>query len=608
MRDRVGRSTDSAVAETGSVMMGAIVKTRLSRRLLVTAGTGALADWTVFAALVALVAVLTGGSVFAVAIVTCARLLPSVVLGPLLAPYAGMLGTRRTLALADAVRASIIGFLPLIDTLPRLAMALLALEFAAAISAATRESAVSAGVPRTMYTTFNTATGVVTYGMLPLGGLLAAALGSVWQGLPFLAAALLHGGNALVVASTPELDGGTRLRRQEVRVLAGVRRVRAAGPLRDTVAGATVGVVAIAMLFSVGSVIAADIFGEVDRYGYLLTLLGAGALGGAWLVHRGQSAASGLLLAGMGSGLLATPAAVVGVVLIGIGAAIAYVETQSRLQAVAKHPEDFAAAFALIKIGTVVALVAAPAAHTFGGTALVAAAMVTVAGAGALWYAQRIEHRSIAAVALTLFARPLLRGAVRIRVDGQVPAGGAVLASNHPNLLDGPLMMSLDDRVRPVARPQTLRYVRIALRWSGAIIVGREAVAAAVSYLRSGGLVWLAPEGRMTGSYLREGRSGSARMAAAAHVPVIPVAIRYHRRDGQGYDGPGAVGTVGPKLRDWRPWRRPTVTVVFGAPIRVAPVGKDLGGTAPEVATAAIMEQVAALSGTPLADQAVLAA
>jgi 1-acyl-sn-glycerol-3-phosphate acyltransferase len=599
--------------------------------LLATSGIGALADWTVFAALVAMVAGMTGGSVFAVAIVTCARLVPSVVLGPLLAPYSGIIGTRRTLALADALRGGIIALLPLVDGPATLAAALLALEFASALSAATRESAVSAGVDPRTFAAFNTATGVVTYGMLPVGGLVAAALGSVGTGLPFIVAGALHLANAATVASTPEIDGGTRIRRHEVRTLAGIERVRRPGPLRDTVAAATIGVVAIAMLFSVGSVVATDLFGGVERYGYLLALLGVGALIGAGLVssagpvnnagpvNKGMSAASGLLLATMGNAMLAVAApaavstpvtsaapvvsslsprtivAVLGVVVIGIGAAVAYVETQSRLQRAARAPEDFAAAFAVIKVGTVMALVAAPVAHAVGGTRTVAGVMVAVAGAGAVWYARRIEGRSIATVVLTALGRPLLRAAVRVDVQGGVPPGGAVLASNHPNYLDGPLMMSIDDRVRPVARPQTLPCVRFALRCSGALIVGRRTIGSAVDHLRAGGLVWLAPEGHMTGASLDKGRTGVARIAAAAGVPVVPVAIRYP-------EGHGPVGTVGPALRDWRPWRRSRVTVVFGAPMPVT------AEASPEVSTELIMARLSDLAGVPRRPSVVLAA
>ena len=588
--------------------MGAVVRSRLSRRLLVTSATGALADWTVFATLVTLVARLTGGSVFAVAMVTCARLLPSVILSPLLAPYAGVIGTRRTLALADAARAAMVASLPLMTTLPRLAVVLLGLEFAAAISAATRESAISAGVDPALFSRFNTATGVVSYGMLPIGGLTAAALGGVAVGLPFLAAAVLLAAGAVIVALTTDIDGNDPVRpgrARDVSVLGGMRTLRRLEPFRDIVAVATLGAMAIAMLFSVGAAVATDVFGGVDRYGYLLAVLGSGALVGARLANTGQSAASGFVLALIGSVLLATPLAIPAIFLIGLGAAITYVETQSRLQLTASRPEEFAAAFALIKIGTALALVLAPAAYALGGTALVASAMVLVAGAGAGCYARRIERRSVAALALATIGRPLLRAAVCVRVQGRFPAGGAVVASNHPNVLDGPLVMALEDRIRPVARPQRMLLVRLALRWSGSIIVGTQAVDRAVVHLRSGGLVWLAPEGRMTGERFGRGRSGAARMALAAAVPLVPVAICYAgvRVTGSGgFSGVpsavGPVGAVGPRLRDWRPWRRPQVTVVVGEAIPVQET------SAAEEITAALMEQLSRMTGVPLEREA----
>lgn len=541
------------------------MRTRLAQRLLLTSGMGALADWTVFAALVAVVAQMTGGSVFAVAIVTCTRLVPSVLLGPLLAPYAGVFGIRRTLASVDVVRAGLIASLPLLSSLPTLAAVLLALEFASAISAATRESAISGGIDPDRFTSFNTATAIATYGMLPIGGLLAAALTAAWTPLPFVAAGVLQFASAAVTVLTREIDAQPVVRRADVRMTSGLASVRQPGLLRDTVVAVTLGVVAIGMLFSVGATVATDVFGTVSAYGYLLALLAMGTLIGAWGVHNGQKSASGLFLAAVGSSLLASPLAIAGVVILGVGAGITYVDTQSRLQHVARTPEQFAAAFAVIKIGTVGALILAPVLHQLGGTRLVAAGMVVVAGTGAAWYARRIERRGLATVILTTIARPLLRWAVKVHVVGELPKGGAILASNHPNFLDGPVVMSLDDRVRPVAKPQTLPYIRLALRWSGSLIVGRGTVDAAADYLRAGGVVWLAPEGVMTGRSLGKARSGVARMALQAGVPMVPAGVVYANRR------VGPVGTVGPRLKAWRPWSRPQVTVVVGQPVHIAP-------------------------------------
>ncbi|MGH2720799.1 MAG: dTMP kinase, partial [Actinomycetota bacterium] len=73
---------------------------RLTRRLLTTVALGSLGDWITFSALVLVVHRLAGGgplSAFAVALVAAARLVPGVLLGPLAAPYAGVLGIRRTI-------------------------------------------------------------------------------------------------------------------------------------------------------------------------------------------------------------------------------------------------------------------------------------------------------------------------------------------------------------------------------------------------------------------------------------------------------------------------------------------------------------------------------
>jgi 1-acyl-sn-glycerol-3-phosphate acyltransferase len=185
------------------------------------------------------------------------------------------------------------------------------------------------------------------------------------------------------------------------------------------------------------------------------------------------------------------------------------------------------------------------------------------------WRRQRPRYFDDRPMSVALFkavCKPVLHAAVDITVEGPVPDGGAVLASNHPNYLDGPLMMAVDDRIRPVAKPQGLPLVRAGLRLSGSILVGRHARHEAAAHLRRGGQIWVAPEGHMTGERLGPLRPGPARIAVSAGVPLVPVAIRYRHSDGTAA-GPGPVGTVGPRLRGWRPWRRPGVRVVFGAPI-----------------------------------------
>lgn len=167
--------------------------------------------------------------------------------------------------------------------------------------------------------------------------------------------------------------------------------------------------------------------------------------------------------------------------------------------------------------------------------------------------------------------------AVRITVKGRAPAHGAVLASNHPSYLDGVLGVWVERcRTRPVVKPQRHLAARAAFWLSDAIPVGEATRAEAAAHLRAGGLVWLGPEGHMTGPVLGPGHPGAAAMAAAAGVPIVPLAVHC---------------TARLRLRDWRPWRRPPVRLEFGAP-----VASDADGA---VVMDEVMRTFSAMTGVP---------
>lgn len=164
----------------------------------------------------------------------------------------------------------------------------------------------------------------------------------------------------------------------------------------------------------------------------------------------------------------------------------------------------------------------------------------------------------------------------RVRVEGleHVPrADGAVLVYNHHSYFD--FVMVAWDIVRRLGRP--LRFLAKAEIWDSwktrwivdralAIPVDRSsaggrhgALGAAVAALEAGDLVVVAPEQTISQSFeLLPFRTGAARMAQAAGVPVVPVVgWGTHRFLTKGH---------GPHFA----WRIPVV-VRYGAPIHVAP-------------------------------------
>jgi 1-acyl-sn-glycerol-3-phosphate acyltransferase len=134
---------------------------------------------------------------------------------------------------------------------------------------------------------------------------------------------------------------------------------------------------------------------------------------------------------------------------------------------------------------------------------------------------------------------PLLRTVYRLRGTGaeNVPKhGGVILAANHVSFVDSLFL--------PLACPRDVVYLGKAdyfeswrTRWffeaANVIPVRREggsagegAILAGVRALRAGKVVGIYPEGtRSPDGRLYRGKTGVARMALEAQVPVIPVAI-----------------------------------------------------------------------------------
>jgi 1-acyl-sn-glycerol-3-phosphate acyltransferase len=126
---------------------------------------------------------------------------------------------------------------------------------------------------------------------------------------------------------------------------------------------------------------------------------------------------------------------------------------------------------------------------------------------------------------------------IKFTVEGRerVPAtGGAVLASNHISYLDFTFcgLATYPDRlIRYMAKDATFRHPISGplMRGMHHIPVDRSAGAAAfdnaVNALKAGEIVGVFPEATISRSFtLKEFKTGAARMAVAADVPLIPMA------------------------------------------------------------------------------------
>ena len=127
----------------------------------------------------------------------------------------------------------------------------------------------------------------------------------------------------------------------------------------------------------------------------------------------------------------------------------------------------------------------------------------------------------------------------RITYSGQenIPErGGAVVAINHTSYVDFlPAALAVHRRHRRLrfmikAEMQQVKVVNFLIKHTGTIPVDRHAgagaYAVAVQRLREGELVGVYPEATISRSFeLKEFKTGAARMASEADVPIVPVIV-----------------------------------------------------------------------------------
>ncbi|OJZ73758.1 1-acyl-sn-glycerol-3-phosphate acyltransferase [Mycobacterium paraffinicum] len=133
----------------------------------------------------------------------------------------------------------------------------------------------------------------------------------------------------------------------------------------------------------------------------------------------------------------------------------------------------------------------------------------------------------------------VLATATQISYGGveNIPAsGGAVIAINHTSYVDFlPAALAVHRRGRRLrfmikAEMQQVKIVNFLIKHTGTIPVdrgaGAGAYAVAVQRLREGELVGVYPEATISRSFeLKEFKTGAARMAIEADVPIIPVIV-----------------------------------------------------------------------------------
>jgi 1-acyl-sn-glycerol-3-phosphate acyltransferase len=154
------------------------------------------------------------------------------------------------------------------------------------------------------------------------------------------------------------------------------------------------------------------------------------------------------------------------------------------------------------------------------------------------------------------------------RGEENIPAcGGAVIAINHTSYVDWlPAALVVHRGHRRLrfmvkAEMQRVKVVNFLMRHTGTIPVdrraGAHAYAVAVQRLREGELVGVYPEATISRSFeLKEFKTGAARMAGEAQVPIIPIIVWGAQR----------ISTKDHPTKLWR--NKVPITVMVGEPLR----------------------------------------
>jgi 1-acyl-sn-glycerol-3-phosphate acyltransferase len=195
--------------------------------------------------------------------------------------------------------------------------------------------------------------------------------------------------------------------------------------------------------------------------------------------------------------------------------------------------------------------------------------------------------------AMTLGWRPHVEG-----LENIPRAGGAIFAGNHLSVADELFLGAVVPRhIAFWAKAEYFRgggirggITKLVLEGLGAIKVerggGRAALTAfdgAIPVLKAGDMVAIYPEGtRSPDGRLYRGRTGVARLAVAAGVPIIPVGML-------GTERVQPIGQRFPRLGQGK------VTVKFGRPIETT--GRSNDRTALRALTDEVMAEIQKLTG-----------
>ncbi|MEX2562034.1 MAG: dTMP kinase [Nitriliruptoraceae bacterium] len=282
----------------------ALLGNRGFRNLALSTLVSTLGDWIGFLAIIALTADILGptrAAAFAVSGVMAARVLPSLVLGPIAGVFVDRWDRKRVMMVAHLGRGTVMALIPFTNEILALLLATLVIEVMSSLFGPAKDAMLPSLVRPGELVVANQINLVTTYGTLPLGGALYAvlvayagqvgALGGFLAERPVALAIWFNAVSffvaALVVTRIPRLTGRRRTLtdlsaapgaweqlKEGFRFIAGHRVIRA------MVVGVMVAFAAAGVVITAGEFFASQLNAGPSGYGILVAVVGSGMVAG----------------------------------------------------------------------------------------------------------------------------------------------------------------------------------------------------------------------------------------------------------------------------------------------------------------------------------------
>jgi dTMP kinase len=454
----------------------ALLKNRDFRNLALATVTSALGDWIGVLAILALTRDILGdtrAAAFALGAVMAARVIPSMILGPVAGVFVDRWNRKRVLIGADIGRGIVMAMIPFTDEIITLLLATFVIEVMSALFAPAKDAVFPRLVQRHQLVAANQVNLIVTYGTLPLGATLYAAFVGlattitgdtgflaerpialpIWfNALSFLVSAPLLARMTIPTNDGPTLPAGVEGSEGAwAQLKEGLRFIAGHEVIRALIIGVMIAFLAAGAVMSIGEFYAAILNAGQAGFGILVACVGFGLLVGLLLsgpltarLAKERLFAPGVGVAGVG--LIATAlmprldlACITGAIM-GLGAGVSFIVGYTTLQERAGDAirgRTFAAFHSGVRAAILGSSVAAP-------------TLVGILGP------ERAEEVETAAGTIAR-VYPYQLGGVRITLilAGVIAIVGAVMAGrwlHHALQTSGDLHLPPDPEVRPATR------------------------------------------------------------------------------------------------------------------------------------------------------------